>query len=152
MSIRTTTPTRSTAGTVMRIVLTLVGAAMMVFGAFLPWVRNVLGTDLSWKAFYSPDLRHAHTFVESVGFVFIVLALLGIVGLAAWTGGLGRLAGALGIAGLVWSAIQVFSASGQKMEGLDTRMEIGAWLALAGSVIVLIAGFLSTPEPVVYER
>ena len=151
MSIRTTTPTRSTAGTVMRIVLTLVGAAMMVFGAFLPWVRNVLGTDLSWKAFYSPDLRHAHTFVESVGFVFIVLALLGIVGLAAWTGGLGRLAGALGIAGFVLFAIQVFRASSQNIEGLDTRIQIGAWLALAGSVNMLIAGFLATQEPVVYE-
>jgi hypothetical protein len=151
MNIRATTPTRSTAGTVMRIVLTLVGAAMMVFGAFLPWVRDVLGTDLSWKAFYSTDLRHAHTFVESVGFVFIVLALLGIVGLAAWTGGLGRLAGALGIAGFVLFAIQVFRASGQNIEGLDTRIEIGAWLALAGSVIVLIAGFLSTAEPVAYE-
>jgi hypothetical protein len=151
MNIRATTPTRSTAGTVMRIVLTLVGAAMMVFGAFLPWVRDVLGTDLSWKAFYSTDLRHAHTFVESVGFVFIVLALLGIVGLAAWTGGLGRLAGALGMAGFVLFAIQVFRASGQNIEGLDTRIEIGAWLALAGSVIVLIAGFLSAAEPVAYE-
>lgn len=62
---------------------------MMVFGAFMPWVRDVLGTNLSWKAFYSTDLGHAHSFVESVGFVFIVLALLGIVGLAARTGGLG---------------------------------------------------------------
>ena len=64
---------------------------------------------------------------------------------------LGRLAGALGIAGFVLFAIQVFRASGQNIEGLDTRIEIGAWLALAGSVIVLVAGFLSTPEPVVYE-
>ena len=151
MTIGTTTPTRNTTGTVMRIVLTLVGAGMMVFGAFMPWVRDVLGTNLSWKAFYSMDLGHAHNFVESVGFVFILLALLGIVGLAATTGGLGRLAGALGIAGFVLFAIQVFRASGQNIEGLDTRIEIGAWLALAGSVIVLIAGFLSTPEPVAYE-
>ena len=151
MTIGTTTPTQSTTGTVTRIVLTLVGAGMMVVGAFMHWVRNVLGTNLSWKAFYSTDLVHAHSFVESVGFVFIVLALLGIVGLAAWTGGIGRLAGALGIAGFVLFAIQVFRASGQNIEGLDTRIEIGGWLALAGSVIVLIAGFLSTPEPVVYE-
>ncbi|HEY6680638.1 MAG TPA: hypothetical protein VI276_05450 [Actinomycetota bacterium] len=48
-------------------------------------------------------------------------------------------------------AIQVFRASGQNIEVLDTRIEIGAWLALTGSVIVLIAGFLSTPEQVVYE-
>ncbi len=151
MTIGTTTPTRNTTGTVMRVVLTLVGAGMMVFGAFMPWVQDVLGTNLSWKAFYSMDLGHAHNFVESVGFVFILLALLGIVGLAATTGGLGRLAGALGIAGFVLFAIQVFRASGQNIEGLDTRIEIGAWLALAGSVIVLIAGFLSTPEPVAYE-
>lgn len=151
MTVGTTTPTRNTTGTVMRIVLTLVGAGMMVFGAFMPWVRDVLGANLSWKAFYSTDLGQAHSFVESVGFVFIVLALLGIVGLTTWTGGLGRLAGALGIAGFVLFAIQVFRASGQNIEGLDTRIEIGAWLALAGSVVVLIAGFLSTPEPVVYE-
>lgn len=151
MTIGTTTPTRNTTGTVMRIVLTLVGAGMMVVGAFMPWVRDLLGTNLSWKAFYSTDLGHANSFVESVGFAFIVLALLGIVGLAARTGGLGRLAGALGIAGFVLFAIQVFRASGQNIEGLDTRIEIGAWLALAGSVIVLVAGFLSTPEPVEYE-
>jgi uncharacterized membrane protein YidH (DUF202 family) len=151
MTIGTTTPTRNATGTVLRIVLTLVGAGMIVVGAFMHWVRNILGTNLSWKAFYSTDLVHAHSFVESVGFVFIVLALLGIVGLAASTGGLGRLAGALGIAGFVLFAIQVFRASGQNIEGLDTRIEIGAWLALAGSVIVLIAGFLSTPESVVYE-
>src|SRR5438132_759307 len=73
------------------------------------------------------------------------------VGFAAWTGGLGRLAGALGIAGLVLFAIQVFRASGQHLAGLDTRIEVGAWLALAGSVILLIAGFLSTPESTAYE-
>ena len=151
MTIGTATPTRNAAGTVVRIVLTLVGAAMMVFGAFMHWVRGVIGTNLSWKAFYSTDLGRAHNFVESVGFVFIVLALLGIVDLAAWTGGLGRLAGALGIAGFVLFAIQVFRLSGQNIESLDTRIEVGAWLALAGSVIMLIAGFLSTPEPIAYE-
>jgi hypothetical protein len=150
MTIGTMTPTRNTTGTVMRIVLTLVGAAMMVFGAFMHWVRGMIGTNLSWKAFYATDLGRAHNFVESMGFVFIVLALLGIVGLAAWTGGLGRLAGALGIAGFALFAIQVFRASGQNLEGLDTRIEVGAWLALVGSVIVLIAGFLSTPSTV-YE-
>ena len=151
MTVRTTTPTRNTTGTVARIVLTLAGAALMVFGAFMHWVRGLIGTNLSWKAFYSMDLGHAKSFVESVGFIFIVLALLAIVGLAAWTGGLSRLAGALGVAGFVLFAIQVFRASGQNLTGLDTRIEVGAWLALAGSVIVLIAGFLSTPEPIVYE-
>ena len=150
MTIGTMTPTRNTAGTVVRIVLTLVGAAMMVFGAFMHWVRGLIGTNLSWKAFYSTDLGHAQNFVSSVGFVIIVLALLGIVGLAAWTGGLGRLAGALGVAAFVLVAIQVFRASGQHLTGLDTKIEVGAWLALAGSVIVLIAGFLSSPEPIVY--
>ena len=125
---------------------------MIAFGAFMHWVRGVIGTNLSWKAFYSTDLGRAHNFVESVGFVFIVLALLGIVGLAAWTGGLGRLAGALGIAGFVLFAIQVFRLSGQNIESLDTRIEVGAWLALAGSVIMLIAGFLSTPEPIAHRR
>ena len=150
MTIGTTTPTRNTTGTLVRIVLTLAGAAMMVFGAFMHWVRGLIGTNLSWKAFYSTDLGHAQNFVSSVGFVFIVLALLGIVGLAAWTGGLGRLAGALGVAAFVLFAIQVFRASGQHLAGLDTKIEVGAWLGLAGSVIVLIAGFLSTPEPIVY--
>lgn len=61
MTIGTATPTRNAAGTVVRIVLTLVGAAMMVFGAFMHWVRGVIGTNLSWKAFYSTDLGRAIT-------------------------------------------------------------------------------------------
>ena len=151
MTIGTTTPTRNTAGTVARIGLTLIGSAMMVVGAFMHWVRGLIGTNLTWKSFYSTDLGRAQSFVESIGFIFIVLALLGIVGLAAWTGGLSRLAGALGVVGFVLFAIQVFRASGQNLTGLDTRIEIGAWLALAGSVVVVIAGFLSTPASVVYE-
>ena len=48
MTIGTATPTRNAAGTVVRIVLTLVGAAMMMFGAFMRSVRGVIGTNLTW--------------------------------------------------------------------------------------------------------
>ena len=69
MTIGTTTPTRNTAGTVARIVLTLIGSAMMVIGAFMHWVRGLIGTNLTWKSFYSMDLGHAQSFVESIGFI-----------------------------------------------------------------------------------
>ena len=152
MTIGTTTPTRNTTGTVMRIVLTLVGAGMMVVGAFMDWVRNILGTNLSWKAFYSTDSCMPTQLRRERG----VRVHRPCAPRHRRTRGIGPAgsdgsAGAFGIAGFVLFAIRVFRASGQQIEGLDTRIEIGAWLALAGSVIVLIAGFLSTPEQVVYE-
>ena len=129
MTMGTTTPTRNASG----------------YRAHARWsghdgdrrldalVRSVLGTNLSWRGLlFHGAFGHANTFVEGVGFVFIVLALLGIVGLCS-TGPAGSddSRASSGSRASFYRDPAV-TASGQNIEGLDTRIEIGAWLALTG--------------------
>ena len=60
------------------------------------------------------------------------------MGLAARSGWLTRLAGALGIAGFVLFAIEIYRANMSA-----SNIGAGAWVALAGSVVTLIAGFMT---------
>jgi len=130
-------PSRASwAGLAARVVLTLAGAAAMIVGPFLDWVEGREATSIGIQALWRSDFSDRGSFVQTLGFVFIVLGLLAIVGLAARTGWLTRIAGVLGIVAFVLFAIQVFRGSG------DLSIEVGAWVALGGSVVALIAGFL----------
>jgi hypothetical protein len=137
--------------TAARVVLTLVGAVLMIVGAFMDWVDRIGGTSLSWKAFYTTSTVTTKGFLMTVGAVFILLGLLGILGLAEQTGWLTRTAGALGIIGFALIAIQLYRAHSQGLSALMDRVEVGAWIALAGSFVLLIAGFLAPSETAVSE-
>ncbi len=63
------------------------------------------------------------------------MALVAIVGMAFGTGWLTRIAGVVGIIGFVLFAVEVYRAAGTNEIG------VGAWVSLAGAVLVLIAGF-----------
>jgi hypothetical protein len=129
------------AGLAARMVITLIGAGAMIIGAFLDWTGGTAGTDLDVRAFWATDPGTTDTFLSTVGFVMIVLGLLALVGLAARTGWLTRVAGALGMAAVVLFAIQLFRTSGND----DIQaVQAGAWIALAGSLVALIGGFLGT--------
>jgi hypothetical protein len=136
--------TRSSSGLVGRALLTLVGAAGLVVGAFLDWWKGTAGTDLTNHAFWQESFGPQSNFVQTAGFVSIVLGLLAVIGLAAGSGMVTRLAGVLAIAGAVLFGIQVFRAE----NGLDS-VRIGVWMLLAGGVVTLIAGFLGTRRVVV---
>ena len=142
--ITATTP--RTGSTVARVVLTLVGAGLAIVGAFMPWVDKIAGTRLSWKAFYTTNMTSSKNFFMTVGAVFIVLGLLGILGLVDASGSLTRAAGALGIVVFLLVAIELYRGHSQGLPALTNRIEAGAWVALAGSLALLIAGFLSPPE------
>jgi hypothetical protein len=135
--------TRSTSGLVGRALLTLVGAAGLVIGAFLDWWKGTAGTDLTNHVFWQQSFGSTGDFVQTAGFVSIVLGLLAVIGLAAGSGMVTRLAGVLAIAAAVLFGIEVFRAE----NGLDS-VRIGAWMLLAGGVVTLIAGFLGT-RPIV---
>src|SRR5207253_10232121 len=96
--VRTWTP-----GLVVRIVLTLLGAAGMIVGAFLKWIHGITGVQLDARALWRTEFLNTSTFVRTAGFVVIVLALLAIVGLAPRGGWLTRLAGVLGSGPSGWS-------------------------------------------------
>lgn len=121
-----------------RILLTLVGAAAMIVSMFMDWVRSTLATDISVRALFQTGQVRNPTFVESIGFVMLVLGLLAIVGLAPRTGWLTSLAGALGIALLVLLLVQMYRSPGNLTV---SDLDVGAWIGVAGSFVALIAGF-----------
>jgi hypothetical protein len=133
------------AGLGVRILLTLVGAAGLIVGAFLDWIEGAAGVDLDIRVFWQTTFdTDTSTFVETVGFVMIVLGLLAIIGMAPRSGWLTRFAGALGIAGFVLFLIEVYRA-----DQTVADVQAGAWLALAGGVVALIGGFFGTRAAVV---
>jgi hypothetical protein len=146
MSDETTTKT-SIGGLAGRIALTLAGAALMILGSFLRWVGQLRGTDLSIHALYNEKFHHSGHFFTNVGAVMIGVALLAIIGLAFHTGWLTRVAGALGIVVFVLFAVQLYRGPGGQSIGL------GAWVALGGSILTLVAGFFrSTSNRVAPSR
>ena len=139
-----TTTYQSTGGTAAgigtRIALTFVGAAGLIVGPFMEWVAKIDGTKLGIKALWRTTFVSTNTFVSTVGFATIVLGLVALVGLAMGTGWLTRLAGAVAIVGFILFAIELFRASG------DETIGAGAWIALAGGIVTVIAGFFG-PQP-----
>ena len=79
-----------------RAMFTLIGAAGLVVGAFLPWVRGIEGNRLALSALVRRPFVTEPNQLMTVGFVCVLLGLLAVVGLAT-SGWLTRLAGALGI-------------------------------------------------------
>lgn len=134
-----------------RILLTLAGAAGLIVGAFLDYVRvpvSVVGTDLSAKVLWTTTGRTTKSFVLSVGFMMIVLGLLAVIGLAFRSGWLTRLAAVLAIAGFVLFAIMLQRSPATT---LPDSIGIGAWLGLTGAIVALIGGFLGTRHRVAVE-
>jgi hypothetical protein len=128
----------SIGGLMARILLTGLGAAGLIVGAFLNWIQNIDGVSLDDRAFYQKTFLSTGMFVRTVGFAMIVLGLLALLGLAPRSGWLTRFAGALGIIGFVLVTIEMFRAGG------DQTLQAGAWLCLAGGVVALIGGFFGT--------
>lgn len=131
-----TTTGRQTANVGARAVLTLLGAAGLIIAAFLNWTDDIDGLDLSWEALYRTEFVTSDDVYSTVGGLSILLGLLLIVSLASWFGGLTRLVGALGIVMFVLFVIEVYRDS----ESHD--IQLGAWVALAGSIIAIIGGFV----------
>jgi hypothetical protein len=129
-----------------RVVLTLVGAAGLVISAFMNWIKDVNGVDLSVRTLWQDNAVQAKTstFVETIGFAVIVLGLIAIIGLTTRFGWLTRLAGAVAIAGFVLFAIHVYRANLTVSD-----IQVGAWVALAGGIVAVVAGFFGSPPAVV---
>ena len=150
-----TTRTRP-AGMAVRLIFTLLGAAGMIFGAFLSWLRfpgapRTPGTEIQWDAFFNPNAPEAASFWTSAGFVIIVLGVLAVIGLAFRTGWLTSLSGALALAAMILLAITFY-----RIAEVDLGIENfgpGAWLIVGGGLLALIGGFFGARRRVlVVER
>jgi hypothetical protein len=137
-----TTRTRpSYGGLAARIVLTLLGAAGIIVGAFMNVVNGTAGTDVPFRSLWTTDITGS-AFITSLGFAMIVVAAVAIIGMALRP--LTSLAGAVGIAGTILFLVAVHRATGS-LNGID----VGVWLWGIGSLLCLIGGFLGGRREVV---
>ncbi len=133
-----------------RMSLSMIGAAMMIVGAFMNWFDGVFranATGLGFNALWpTGSFRREGPFYESIAFIVLLLGLVAIVGLASRSGALTRLAGALGLVVFVMYTVRLFRAD---EAFVPESIGIGAWLTLAGSLTALIGGFMGTAREVV---
>jgi hypothetical protein len=148
----------SPVGVVVRVVLTLIGAAGLILGAFVRWLGPITlngralaartGTKISARAFFQPAFHRSPVFWKTAGFAMIIAGLIVIVGLAPRSGWLTRLGAALGIVGFVLLAISMMRAANLSF---PKDVGTGLWVCLAGAVVALIGAFFGT-RPVVTEE
>ena len=125
-----------------RIVLTLAGAAAMIVSAFLVWTGTTRASALAFRALYQATTARSGSLLASVGAVMIALGVAAVIGLAWHSGWLTRVAGALGVVAFILFVITL-SRVGAALPG---AIGVGAWIALAGSILALVAGFLTPPR------
>src|SRR5437588_2680669 len=129
--------TRPSGTLFVRVLLTAAGAAGLIAGAFLKWLNDVKGIDGSYRVYFANNPAPSVSFWKSAGAVMIVLGLIAILGLAARTGWLTRLAGALGLVAFILFAVNVYRRSNFTF----TDFKVGIWVCLAGALLALIGGF-----------
>jgi hypothetical protein len=116
-----------------RVLLTLIGAAGLIVGAFMQWFKGMTGTRLSFQALYTHPFRPEPRLWNTVGFYVLVLAFAAVVGLAT-SGWLTRLAGSLGIVIFILIIIQLYLPHAQFLPGP------GPWLVLSGGMVAAVGG------------
>ena len=119
-----------------RIALTLVGAAGLIVGAFMDWTRSIQGTKLDVQAFWTTNFHTTQTFVENVG----------IRDDRARPRGGGRAGDGHGLAYQARGCdrggrVRPVRDRGLSLVRSTTSIGVGAWLALAGGIVTLFAGF-----------
>jgi hypothetical protein len=130
---------RRSSGLVLRVALTVIGAAALIGGAFLNWLPGTskfIGIHISGKVFFQAAFSHHPVFWKSAGFAMIVLGVIVLVGLIPRSGWLTSLAGAVAVVGFVLFLVEVAKGGGPSMA--DIRL--GAWLELGGGVVSMVGG------------
>lgn len=123
-----------------RLLLTLIGGAALIVGAFLDWTRDTAATSLTGRSLFQIDFAHRSDIVKTVGGVSILIGLIAVVGLIDRTGWLTRLAGALGIVMFILFAVEVYRSP---VHSIQT----GAWIALGGGIVLVLGGMLGPRAP-----
>jgi hypothetical protein len=136
--------TGGTGRQVLRLLATLVGAALLVVGAFLDWAPSRIGDKLTIKALVQTDLSGQSDIAKTVGGLAILIALVALIGLVDRTGWITRLTGAASLVVFVMFGIELFRVVGNHLGTAAGDVRTGAWLALAAGIVLLIGGFFGS--------
>ena len=137
-------------GAAQSMLFTLLGAAALIVSAFLEWVRpdGIDGASLSYRVYFDADFGTDASFMRSAGIVAIGIGLLAILGMAARSGWLTRLAGALGIIAFALFTITLYRVNAD----LPNSLGVGAWVLLGGGLLTLFGGLFATRPKIVVRR
>ena len=127
---------------VARFLLTLLGAAGILLGTFLAWIRpgDATGMDLDHGVFFRIEsLSALAPSTLLAGAITLAIGGLAVLGLALRSGWLTRIAGSLGLLAFILYTITVFRSPEARF---PAAVGLGMWMILAGSVVVLAAGFV----------
>jgi len=120
---------------VLRLVLTMAGAAILLVAMFQPWVHGANGDTLAFNAYWKMSPAMDVAFWRSAALVPLGCAIVAVIGLITIGGWLTRLAGAVAIVAFGLIVIELVRASAT----LPDDMGAGLWLMLGGGVGLLIA-------------
>ncbi len=131
----------------LRVLVTLLGAGLMVVGAFLTWTGGLRGTEFTIPAFLHlalsqtgepPSIEGAMQFFTSCGLGIIVLAVVSALGILTARARLTKLGAGLGLVLLIGFIVVMAS----KGAGVD----LGVFVSLFGCLVALAAGFMGTSK------
>src|SRR4051812_39823347 len=129
----------------LRVLVTLLGAGLMILGAFLDWAGQVAGTAFTIPAFLHialgqkgapPSIGNPVAFFVSCGFAVIVLAAVAALGILTPRGRLTKLGGAIALLLLIGFIVEMSSHD----------LGPGPFVSLFVSVVALAAGFMGTSK------
>jgi hypothetical protein len=135
---------RPSAMMLVRAVIVIGAVALIGIGAFMDWINGVTGDALPFRALWQTDPGTTTDLIRSVAAGALGVAIVGLLGLATINGWLLRLAGALGLIGTFLLLVEIGRADLSIADVADS----GLWMFLAGSAVLLIAGFVPTTKTV----
>jgi hypothetical protein len=124
------------------LLLSLLGVAALVVSAFSNWIADRAATEIPVADLFGLT-DDAASFGVSIGLVLLVVAAVGLVATLVVSRVLQAIAG---VVGLVVAGDWIFQALVGDVSIGDIRL--GAWLALGGSVLLVLASWLGRrPRP-----
>lgn len=127
----------------MAMILGLVGAALIIAGTFLDWLKQVPspGTDADISIFWDFESTTVDpSFFASAGFVTVVIGAIVLLGAVLHRAGIVLIGGILAV--LAWVLVNI---SFYRVEVIDLGIgdnDIGLWAILAGGVVAIVAGLV----------
>ncbi|MGH2784326.1 MAG: sugar:proton symporter [Actinomycetota bacterium] len=137
-------------GAAQSMLFTLLGAAGLIVSAFLEWIRpdGILGTEVSYRAYFDADFGTQASFFRSAGVVAIAIGVLAILGMVSRSGWITRLAGALGIIAFALFAITLYRVDAD----LPSSLGVGMWVLLGSGLLSMFGGLFATRPRIVVRK
>ncbi len=122
----------------------LAGLALIIVGMALPWVDGRHGSTLPWRSVLPWDLAQAQaaSMLSSIALPIVAAGGFCLLAVLVRVRGL-AITLALVVLGLeiAWFASEAFRRS--RPDLLVSQLEVGAWLALLGAVLLIVGAFLT---------